>query len=416
MRLALMACLALSLAAESPLLVKAARLLDVRTGKIQSPGQVLVQGNRVVAGPVPRDARVLDLGDRTILPGLIDAHTHLMFPAGLTELQHLKLSRAEMVIAGVVNARTVLEAGFTTVRDLGSNSQFGEVALRDAIAAGTVPGPRMLVSGPALSITGGHGDLNGYPCHLHVERENIVDSPEEAVARVREWKKRGVDLIKIHATGGVLSNHDDPAAASFSPEEFKAIVEEAGRRGMDVAAHAHGDAGILEATRAGVRSLEHCSLASASTAREMKSRGAWMVPTLYALECIIVPGNPGRFPAGSVEKAKVIQPRREAAFRQAVALGVPVAYGTDIGVFDHARAAADFRYLVAYGLSPLQAIQAATLNAAGLLRLESEVGTLEPGRSADLIAVEGNPLEDITVLEKVAFVMARGKVMKGAGR
>jgi imidazolonepropionase-like amidohydrolase len=412
-RAALLGLLTLSLAAgDPPVLLRAARLLDVKTGRITAPAQVLVKEGRIADGPVPKDAKVIDLGDRTLMPGLIDAHTHLLIPSGLTELQHLKLTRADMVIAGVVNARTVLEAGFTTVRDLGSNSQFGEVALREAIASGKVPGPRMLVSGPALSITGGHGDWNGYPCHLHFEGDNIVDSPDAARAKVREWRKRGVDLIKIHATGGVLSNHDDPGAPSFSGPEFLAIVDEARRRGMDVAAHAHGDQGILEATQAGVRSVEHGSLASATTAKEMKARGTWMVPTIYALESILLPGNPLRFPEGSIAKARAIQPQRKAAFRVAAQMGVPIAYGTDIGVFEHARVAADFRFMVAYGMTPLQSIQAATVNAAALLRIDAETGSLEAGKTADLIAVDGNPLEDITVLERVPFVMARGKVAK----
>ena len=413
MRHVLLGLLTCCLAAGEPaLLVRAARVLDVRTGKISSPGQVLVVEGRIAAGPVPKDAQVLDLGDRTLMPGLIDSHTHLLIPAGLTELQHLKLSRADMVLAGVLNARAILEAGFTTVRDLGSDSEFGEVALRDAIAAGKFPGPRMLVAGPAFSITGGHGDWNGYSCQVHFRRENLVDSPDAARAKVREWKQRGVDLIKIHATGGVLSNHDDPGAPSFSEAEFKAFVDEARRRGMDVAAHAHGDQGILEATKAGVRSIEHGSLVSEATAREMKARGTWLVPTVYALESVLLPGNPLKVPEGSLAKARAIQPQRKAAFLAAIRLGVPIAYGTDAGVFEHAKAAADFRYLVAYGMTPLQAIQSATVNAAALLRVDGETGSLEAGKSADLIAVDGNPLEDITVLERVPFVIARGKVAK----
>lgn len=404
--------LGLSLCAqERPLVLRAARLLDVRTGKVSSPGQVWVKDGRIQAGTPPAEAQVLDLGDRTLLPGLIDCHTHLLFRAGLGELGHLKRSRGAQVIDGVVNARKVLEAGFTTVRDVGA-SAFGDLALREAIAQGQVPGPRMLASGPALSITGGHGDLNGFPPHLHAEGENLVDSPDEARRAVREWRKRGVDLIKLHATGGVLSNHDDPAAPSFSPAEFRTIVEEAQRRGMDVCAHAHGDGGILEATRAGVRSIEHGSLLSPATAKEMKARGTFLIPTLFALESILLPGNPYRFPEGSLAKAQALLPLRRAGFKAALEAGVPIAYGTDIGVFEHAQVARDFRHLVDYGMTPLQAIQSATVEAARLLRLEAEIGGLEAGRVADIIAVDGDPLKDITTLERVAFVLKDGRIVR----
>ncbi|GLH65797.1 metal-dependent hydrolase family protein [Geothrix edaphica] len=404
-------CLALC-GQERPLLLKAARLLDVRTGKVETPGRLWVKDGRIQPGPPPANAETLDLGDRTLLPGLIDCHTHLLFPAGLGELGYLKRSQGALLLDGVVNARKVLEAGFTTVRDVGASAGFGDVALRDAIARGDIPGPRMLVAGPSLSITGGHGDLNGFPPHLHTGDEHIVDSPDQGRHVVREWRKRGVDLIKIHATGGVLSNHDDPGAPSFSPVEFKAIVEEANRRGMDVCAHAHGDAGILEATLAGVRSIEHGSLLSPATAREMKVRGTFLVPTLYALESILLPGNPYHFPEGSIAKARTILPLRRAGFKAALDAGLPIAYGTDIGVFEHRLVAMDFRYLVDYGMTPLQAIQSATVVAARLLRLDSEVGTLEAGRAADIIAVDGDPLKDITTLERVPFVLQGGKVVR----
>jgi len=410
----LFACLlALGLSAqERPLVLKAARLLNVRTGKVETPGQLWVQAGRIQAGPAPAGAEILDLGDRTLLPGLIDCHTHLLFPAGLGELGYLKRSHGTLVLDGVVNARKVLEAGFTTVRDVGASAGFGDVALRDAIARGDIPGPRMLVAGPALSITGGHGDLNGFPPHLHVEDDHIVDSPDAGRHAVREWHKRGVNLIKLHATGGVLSNHDDPGAPSFSPPEFKAIVEEARRRGLDACAHAHGDAGILEATLAGVRSIEHGSLLSPATAKEMKARGTFLVPTLYALESILLPGNPYKISEGSLAKARAILPLRKAGFKVALEAGVPIAYGTDIGVFEHGQVAADFRYLVSYGMTPLQAIQSATLVAAELLRLGGEIGSLEPGRWADVIAVDGDPLADISTLERVRFVMKGGKTVQ----
>lgn len=413
MRRILFTLLACTLAAgEPPTLLKAARMFDARTGRIVSPGQVLVVDGRIAAGPAPSGAKVVDLGNRTLLPGFIDCHTHLMGRAGLGEVEWLKQTHGGAVIDGVRNARAVLEAGFTTVRDLGSHCGFGDLDLRDAIARGEVPGPRMLAAGDPLSITGGHGDTSGYPEEVHFDTGNLVDSPDQGVLKVRQWSKRGVDIIKIHATGGVLSNGDDPGAPSFAPAEFTAIVTEARRRNLDVAAHAHGDAGILEALCAGVRSIEHGSLLSPATAAEMKARGAYLVPTLYALESIVLPGNPLHVAPGSLEKAKAILPLRRAGFKAALEAGVPIAYGTDIGVFDHREVAADFRYLVQYGMTPAQALQSATLTAARLLRREDRLGTLEPGREADIIAVEGNPLEDIRTVEHVVFVMKGGVVFR----
>lgn len=399
-------------AQDHPVLIKASRMLDVRTGKIITPAQVWVKDGRIQSGNAPAGAEVIALGDRTLLPGLIDCHVHLTIPAGLSEIAQLKLSKASQIIAGVGNARKVLLAGFTTVRDCGSSTNFGDVALRDAIDKGEIEGPHLFVSGGALSITGGHGDTNGFPEDTHFDQTNLVDSPEQAVHTVREWRKQGVDQIKVMATGGVLSNHDDPGAPSFSLEEFKAIVQEANRRGMDVCAHAHGDKGILEATLAGVRSIEHGSLLSPATATEMKKRGTFLVPTLYALESILLPGNPLHIPEGSLAKARVILPLRRAGFKTALDAGIPVAYGTDIGVFPHEQVAFDFRYLVSYGMTPLQAIQSATVTAAQLLRLEDNAGTLQPGKWADIIAVDGNPLENVRTLEQVRFVMKAGQIAK----
>ncbi|HET6331245.1 MAG TPA: amidohydrolase family protein [Holophagaceae bacterium] len=399
-------------AQDHAIVLKAARIFDSKTGRLASPGQVWVKDGRIQPGAPPADAEVVDLGDRTLLPGLIDCHVHLTGKAGLDEISQLKESKADKLLDGVVNARKVLEAGFTTVRDCGSDTEFGDVSLRNAIARGELEGPRMLVSGPPFSITGGHGDTNGFPGDIRFDESNIVDSPEQAVAKVREWRKRGVDQIKIMATGGVLSNNDDPGAPSFSPEEFKAFVDEAARRGTYVCAHAHGDAGIRAAVEAGVRSIEHGSLMSPETARLMKQKGTFEVPTLYALESIVEPGNPLHVPAGSVAKARALMPQRRAGFKAALDAGVTIAYGTDIGVFDHARAAADFPLLVSYGMTPAQALQTATLNASQLLRLDKEIGTLEPGKAADIVAVDGDPLVNINTMLAVPFVMKGGKVWK----
>ncbi|MBS1785953.1 MAG: amidohydrolase family protein [Acidobacteria bacterium] len=414
MRRALFA-LALSaslLGQDHAIVLKAARMFDAKAGRIVSPGQVWVKDGRIQPGAPPANAEVVDLGDRTLLPGLIDCHVHLTIRAGEDELAQLKDSKADQVLVGVVNARKVLEAGFTTVRDCGSSTDFGDVSLRNAIARGEIEGPRMLVSGPAFSITGGHGDTNGFPDDIHFDESNIVDSPEQAVAKVREWRKRGVDQIKLMATGGVLSNNDDPGAPSFSPAEFKAFVDEATRRGTYVCAHAHGDAGIRAAVEAGVRSIEHGSLMSPETARLMKQKGAFVVPTLYALDSILEPGNPLHIPEGSLQKARAILPLRRAGFKAALDAGVTIAYGTDIGVFDHAKVAWDFPLLVDYGMTPTQALQTATVNAAALLRLDKEIGTLDPGKAADLVAVDGDPTKDIKTMLKVPFVMKGGKVWK----
>lgn len=403
----------LSLSAQTrPLVVKAARMIDVRSGKVIAPASLWMKEGLIQAGPAPSDAEVLDLGDLTLLPGLIDTHTHLLMRPGRGELASLKDSPFDRLLFGTINARNMLQAGFTTVRDLGTSTAFGDVALREAIARGDVEGPRLFVAGPALSITGGHGDSNGFPLDVHFDKLNLVDSPQAGVAAVREWKKRGADWIKLHATGGVLSNHDDPGAPSFSKAELEAIVGEAKRRGMDVAAHAHGDQGIRDAVEAGVRSIEHGSLLSPATAQLMKAKGAFIVPTLWALESILQPGNPLRISEGSLAKARDIMPKRRAGFKVALEAGVKIAYGTDAGVFDHTQATRDFRLLVDYGMTPLQALQSATVVAAELLRLEAELGSLEPGHRADLVAVAGDPLKDISVLEQVRWVMKGGRIFK----
>jgi imidazolonepropionase-like amidohydrolase len=405
--------------AQTPVVVKAGRILDVRTGQYRTQQTILIEGSRIVAvgsaselaAKAPAGARIIDLGNQTVLPGLIDCHTHLTFSANLIGPAGLHMSVPREALLGARNARVTLEAGFTTVRNLGAHG-YADIALRDAINAGDVPGPRVVASGPPLSITGGHFDENFLAPQYHGPGDGVANGVVAVTTMVREDIKFGADAIKFMATGGVLSEGDDPALEQYSPEEMRAIVETAHGLGRKVAAHAHGALGIRNAVLAGVDSVEHGTYIDAECIRLMKEHGTYLVPTLYLLEWFPEHASQLGLSPGILEKARVVMRLAGTNIGAAMRAGVKVAFGTDAAVYPHGLNAHEFAAMTRLGLTPLQAIQAATVNAADLLGWTDRVGTLEAGKFADLIAVDGDPLADVTVLERVAFVMKDGQVVR----
>jgi imidazolonepropionase-like amidohydrolase len=396
--------------------VRAGRVLDVRTGQFLRDQTILIHEGRLSAIgssaeiKIPAGTDIVDLRNATVLPGLIDAHTHLTMDPKFG-YEELGLSVPRQTLTGAKNARVTLQAGFTTVRNVAAQG-YSDVALRDAINAGDVPGPRMLVSGPPLSITGGHADENLLPYAYHAKSESICDSPWACRAQVRENIKYGADLIKIMASGGVLSKGDDPQASQFTLEEMKAIVDESHRLGRKVAAHAHGAQAILWASEAGVDSIEHGSYIDDAAIAEMKKDGTYLVPTLYLGDWFMEHAVENHVPDFLLVKAKAVMPAARKNIAHAFASGVKVAFGTDAAVYPHGLNAHEFAVMVKLGLTPLQAIQAATINAADLLGWSGQVGSLQQGAWGDLIAVDGDPLQDVTTLEHVKFVMKGGEVVK----
>jgi imidazolonepropionase-like amidohydrolase len=394
--------------------VRAGHLLDVKTGKTLSNQTIVIQGDKIVSvgsdSAAPAGAQVIDLPNATVLPGLIDAHTHITMTTNFG-YSTLGISIPREALYGARNARVTLDAGFTTVRNVGA-SGFTDVALRDAINAGDVPGPRMLVSGPALSITGGHCDENFLPFEMHAQAEGVADGVEAVQHKTREIIKYGADLIKICATGGVLSHGDNPQASQFTLEEMKAIVADAHRLGRKVAAHAHGAQGIRWASEAGVDSIEHGSYIDDAAIAEMKKNGTYLVPTLYLMDWFFENAEKIGTPAELIAKGHEVMPAARKNVARAFAAGVKVGFGTDAAVYPHGLNAHEFAVMVKLGLTPLQAIQAATVNDADLLGWSDKVGTIEEGKWADLVAVDGDPLADVTTLERVKFVMKGGEVIK----
>ena len=398
-------------------LVRAGHLLDVKTGKILDNQAILIEGDKVVSvGPAPGNqatsgAITINLPNATVLPGLIDAHTHLTGDPKNIGYQSLGISVPRDALTGAKNARLTLQAGFTTVRNVGATG-YSDVAVRDAINAGDIPGPRMLVSGPALSITGGHCDNNLLPYEYHATSDGAADGIEAVQHKVREIIKYGADLIKICATGGVLSKGDDPQASQYTLEEMKAIVADAHRLGRKVAAHAHGAQGIRWASEAGVDSVEHASYIDDAAIAELKKNGTYLVPTLYLGDWFMENAEKNRVPDFLLVKAKAVMPAARKNVAHAFASGVKVAFGTDAAVYPHGLNAHEFGVMVKLGLTPLQAIQAATVNDADLLGWSDKVGTIEAGKWADIIAVDGDPLKDVTTLEHVKLVMKGGDIVK----
>ena len=396
--------------------VHAGHLLDVKTGKLLSDQVLVIEDGRIISSgaaaeaKIPADAVRIELPNATVVPGLIDAHTHLTMEPKFG-YDRLAISVPREALIGAKNARLTLLAGFTTVRNVGA-SGFTDVALRDAINAGDVPGPRLLVSGPALSITGGHCDNNMLPFEYHAVEDGVADGVSAVQHKVRENIKYGADLIKVCATGGVLSLGDNPQHSQYTLEEMKAIVADAHRLGRKVAAHAHGAEGIRWAAEAGVDSIEHGSYIDDAGIAAMKEHGTYLVPTLYLGDWMIDNAGLTQLPPPLLAKAAEVIPAARKNIAHAFASGVKVAFGTDAAVYPHGLNAHEFAVMVRLGLTPLQAIQAATVNAADLLGWSGKVGTLEPGAWADIIAVDGDPVKDVTTLERVKFVMKGGEVVK----
>jgi len=411
-----------SLLAQSPpkqiILIKAGRLIDVRAGRVLIDQAILIEVDRIkevgpsatVSGHAPSSARVIDLSSSTVLPGLIDCHTHLTYDPQHNGYLGLGISIPREALYGAKNARVTLEAGFTTVRNVGAHG-FADIALRDAINAGDVPGPRIDASGPAIGVTGGHCDESLLAPEFHHIADGVADGVPALMAKTREIAKYGADCIKICASGGVLSKGDSPEALQFSDEEIRAVVTEAHRLGRKVAAHAHGAAGIKQAVMAGVDSIEHASFIDDEAIRLMKEKGTYLVPTIYLGDWFMENYQRIGVPEFMVEKARVVMPAARKNIGRAFKAGVKVAFGTDAAVYPHGLNAHEFAVMVRLGLTPMQSIQAATANAADLLGWSDRVGSIEKGGFADIIAVSGDPTTDVTTLEHVSFVMKGGQVI-----
>lgn len=390
--------------------LRAARLLDVESGRIVPNARVVVEGDRISAvnpATLPADARVVDLGDVTLLPGFIDTHTHLSGEIGPNMLlEPVTQTEVDGAFKAVKHARTTLMAGFTTVRDFGGDVT---VALGKAMERGDVLSPRIVPSRHALGITGGHCDATGYaPGVLEQGPQNgVADGPWEVVEAVRYQIKHGAQVIKTCATAGVLSLEGPVGAQQYTYEELKAMVDEAARHGVRVAAHAHGTEGIKAAVRAGVASIEHGSMLDDEAIALMKEHGTYLVPTSYLVDRI----NLAMLPPPIRRKAETVLPLARASLRQAIASGVKIAFGTDAAVFPHGENAREFAVYTKLGMTPLAALRSATVNAADLLG-RPDRGVIAAGKLADLVAVPGNPLEDITATERVQFVMIGGRIVK----
>jgi imidazolonepropionase-like amidohydrolase len=409
--------------AKGTVVLRAARLIDGTGAAPVQNGVVVVTDDRIVAVgangsvPVPTGARVIDLGDATLLPGFIDAHTHIIgrpLSDPASDIAAVKDIPAYAAIVGVGNARKTLMGGFTTIRVLGS-PDFDDVALRQAITDGVVPGPRMQVAAHSFGITGGHCDENGYTPGLEDRdyRTGVADGVDEVRKAVRYQVKYGADVIKICATGGVLSEGDAVGATQYTLEEMQAVVSEATKLGRKVAAHAHGTEGIKLAVRAGVASIEHGSFLDEEGARMMAQRGTFLVPTISAGEFVENAAKSGRLTGLRAEKALAAAQGMRSSVRLAQRLGVPIALGTDAGVGEHGANGHEFTLMVTWGgLTPMQSIVAGTSSAARLLGWEKQIGTLTAGKWADIVAVPGDPTSDIKVMEKPSFVMKGGVVYR----
>jgi imidazolonepropionase-like amidohydrolase len=405
-----------------PLVVLAGRLIDPVAGEALRDRALLIRDGRVedvvAAADAPSSSETIDLSDRTVLPGLIDCHAHLIgeLDAGQGYAYLVNRTSAEEALTGVTNARDTVMAGFTTVRDIGTFHAFTDLALRDAIDAGRLPGPRMMCAGAYVTCPGGGGDITGLPADAEVPAElrvGVSSGPDEVRANARKILERGADFIKVLATGAVLTSGTDPGKPELTEEEIRAAVEEAEARGTHVAAHAHGAEGAKRAIRAGVRSIEHASLIDDEAIAMMADRGTYLVADMFDGDWMIQEGPRLGYSDEVLRKTELTNDAQRGNFAKAVKAGVRIAFGTDSGIFPHGMNARNLAFHVRFGQTPIEAIRSVTITSAELMGWEDRVGALEPGRYADLIAVDGDPLDDVTVLEDVLFVMKGGEVLKG---